>query len=126
MTVTSYSTVFPKDTPKRKRARAILAVFNSTMALFMGSMTVGWPIGLAAAVVLAILPYAPLLVRVIPEWMMANKIPAVVAVFLAGALSGTAIWGFSVAFYIALGLVPVMLTTILYITVSNPPISTLD
>lgn len=126
MTVTSYSTVFPKDTPQRKRARGILAVFNSTMALFIGSMTVGWPIGLAAAVVLAVLPYAPLLVRIIPEWMLANRIPAAVAVFLIGALAGTAIWGFSVAFYIALVLVPVMLVTILYVALSNPPITTLD
>jgi len=126
VTVTSYSTVFPKDTPERKRARAILAVFNSTMALFIGAMTVGLLVGLAAAVVLAVLPYAPLLVRVVPEWMMANKIAAVVAVFLAGAVGGTVIWGFSVAFYIALVLVPVMLMTILYAALSNPPISSLD
>ncbi|KWT67523.1 hypothetical protein APY04_1882 [Hyphomicrobium sulfonivorans] len=126
MTVTSYSTVFPKDTPERKRARAILAVFNSTMALFIGAMTVGWPVGLAVAVVLAVLPYAPLLLRVVPELVAENKLSSALAAFLAGAVVGTVIWGFSVAFYIALALVPVMLATILYAAVSNPQISSVD
>ena len=56
----------------------------------------------------------------------AAVITAITAAFLFSAILGTIIWGFSVAFYIELALVPLMLALILALALSNPPLSERD
>lgn len=114
------------ETPQRKRARLTLAIMNAAMAGTIGALTIGPWVAVIGALAMAALPYAPVLWRVIPEWAQANIIAAATAVFLLCAIVGTIIWGLSVAFYIALALVPVMLALIPAIALSNPPLSDLD
>lgn len=64
--------------------------------------------------------------RVIPARAQANIITAITAAFLLCDIIGTFICGFSVAFYIAPALVPVMLTPIIALALSNPPLSSTD
>lgn len=120
------SAAYIEETPQRKRARLTLAVMNSSMAGILGALTLGPWIAVIGALAMAILPYAPVLWRVIPSWAQANIITAATAAFLICAIVGTIVWGFSVAFYIALALVPVMLALIPAIALSNPPLSDLD
>lgn len=115
-----------EETPQRKRARMTLAIMNAAMAGTVGALTIGPWVAVIGALAMAALPYAPVLWRVIPEWAQANIIAAATAVFLSCAIVGTIIWGLSVAFYIALALVPVMLALIPAIALSNPPLSDLD
>lgn len=115
-----------EETPQRKRARMALAIMNSAMAGAIGALTLGPWVAVLGALAMAALPYAPVLWRVIPEWAQANIITAMAALFLLCAILGTIIWGLSVAFYIALALVPIMLGLIPAIALSNPPLSDLD
>jgi hypothetical protein len=114
------------ETPERRRARLTLSIMNAAMAAFIGAMIFGPWTAVIGALAMATLPYAQVLWRVIPEWAQANVIAAGVAVFLLCAILGTIIWGMSVAFYIALALVPVMLAIIPAIALNNPPLSDLD
>lgn len=120
------SAAYSEETPQRKRARLTLAIMNSAMAGTIGALTIGPWVAVIGALAMAALPYAPVLWRVIPEWAQSNIITAATAVFLLCAILGTIIWGLSVAFYIALALVPVMLALIPAIALSNPPLSDLD
>lgn len=120
------SAAYAEETPERKRARLVLAIMNSLMAAFVGGLTLGPWVAVIGALLMAALPYAPVLWRVIPEWAQANVIAAITATFLLSAILGTIIWGISVAFYIALALVPVMLALITALALSNPPLSDLD
>jgi hypothetical protein len=114
------------ETPDRKRARMALAIMNSCMTGTIALLTIGPWTAVIGALVMGALPYAPVLWRIIPAWAQANILAAGVAVFLICAILGTIIWGFSVAFYLALALVPVMLGLIPAIALSNPPLSELD
>lgn len=115
-----------EETPQRKRARATLAIMNAGMAAIVCGLTIGPMAGIIAAILMATLPYAPVLWRVIPAWAQANVIAAATAVFLLSAIVGTIIWGMAVPFYIALGLVPVMLLLIPAVALNNPPLSDSD
>lgn len=120
------SAAFFDENTDRRRARMALAIMNASMAGTIALLTIGPWSAVIGATVMAILPYAPVLWRVIPAWAQANIVTAITAAFLFSAILGTIIWGFSVAFYIALALVPVMLALILAIALSNPPLSELD
>ncbi|CAN1721866.1 conserved membrane protein of unknown function [Hyphomicrobium sp. 1Nfss2.1] len=115
-----------EETPQRKRARLTLAIMNSAMAAIVCGLTIGPGVAAAAALLMAVLPYAPVLWRVIPAWAQANVIAAATALFLLSAIIGTIIWGIAVPFYIALGLVPVMLALIPAVALNNPPLSDSD
>ncbi len=115
-----------EETPQRKRARAALAIMNAAMAAIVCGLTIGPIAGVIAALLMAVLPYAPLLWHVIPAWAQANVLAAATALFLLSAFAGTIIWGMAVPFYIALGLVPVMLALIPAVALNNPPLSDSD
>lgn len=120
------SAAWADETPERRRARLTLAVMNSLMAAIVGGLTLGPWVAVIGALLMAVLPYAPILWRVIPEWAQANIITALAGAFLLCDILGTIIWGFSVAFYIALALVPIMLALITALALSNPPLSATD
>ena len=115
-----------EETPQRKRARATLAIMNAAMAAIVCGLTIGPIASVIAALLMAVLPYAPLLWRVIPAWAQANVLAAATALLLLSAIAGTIIWGIAVPFYIALGLVPVMLALIPAVALNNPPLSDSD
>ena len=117
---------FAAETPERKRARLALAIMNSLMAGAIGALTLGIWQAVTGALTMAALPYAPVLWRVIPEWVQANIITGLTAAFLLSAIVGTLALGISVAFYLALALVPVMLGLIVAVALSNPSADSAD
>lgn len=101
-------------------ARYVLSVANALMAAVVGSLTVGVGVGLVAALVLAVLPYLPIIRPAVIAWAKEYPWGAALAAFLVCWIVGTVIWGLWFAFGVALFLAPTMLSIVVYLTLGKP------
>ncbi|MFN3623508.1 MAG: hypothetical protein ACK4TP_05530 [Hyphomicrobium sp.] len=101
-------------------SRYILAVVNSLMATVVGTLTLGIGVGIAGALVMAALPFAPVIRPAVVEWVKENPPGAALGAFLLSWIGGTIVWGLWFAFGVALFLVPVMLGIVVYLTLGKP------
>lgn len=101
-------------------ARGVLAVANAIMAMLVGTLTFGVGVGIAAALVLGLLPltpYLPKAMRAVFVWVQENPVCVCLGLFLLCWIVGSIIWGPMFAFAVALPLAPAMLAMLVWITI---------
>jgi hypothetical protein len=101
-------------------ARYVLSVANAVMAAIVGTLTLGIGVGIVGALVLAVLPFWPLIYSGIVAWVKENPLGAVLGGFLLFWILGTVIFGLSFAFGVALVLAPTMIVIIVGLTFVKP------
>lgn len=101
-------------------ARYVLAVVNSLMAAVVGMLTLGIGAGVLGALVMAVLPFWPVILPAVIAWAKDNPFGACLGVFLLCWILGTVVWGLAFAFGVALFLAPTMLVVIVGITLVKP------
>lgn len=101
-------------------ARYVLALANALMAAVVGTLTLGVGAGVVGALVMAVLPFEPLIRNEVAAWAAENPVGAILGAFLLFWIVGTVIWGLAFAFGVALALAPTMLAIVVGLTFIKP------
>ena len=117
MTVADPSVVFADGS---LRGRYILAVANALMAAVVGTLTLGIGYGIVGALVLALLPFMPLIVPALVDFAKESPFGAALGAFLLVWIVGGIFIGLKFAVGVALVLAPTMIVLIVILTFGKP------
>ena len=101
-------------------ARYFMALANAAMAGVVGTLTVGVIAGGVAALVMAVLPFMPIIRPAVSDWAVENPVGVALGGFVLAWILGTVVWGLAFAFGVALVLAPTMLVIIVGLTFIKP------